>query len=135
MKEGHWEKYRHFCTSTGRLVIGGKNAEQNEELVARFIGKQNTIMHTKEAGSPFCVITGKPAKPEKTDLKETAIFCAMHSREWKRNRHDVEVHAFTGKDVYKEKSMKTGTFAVRKIRMKITITTKDIEDFNKKPKK
>ncbi len=124
MREWH-EKFRWFFTSSGKLVIGGKSAGQNEELMDLFIGKPNMIVHTAEAGSPFCIIAGKP---EKTDLKEAAIFCARHSRDWKKNKRDVEVHAFTGKDVYKDKGMKTGTFGVKRIKRKIKVRKEKIEN-------
>lgn len=117
------EKYRWFFTSAGKLVICGKSAEQNEELLKNHLGKNDLVMHTKEAGSPFCVI---PGRPNKTDLKEAAIFCARYSREWKKSRQDVEVHLFMGRDVYKDKKMKIGTFGVRKVKGAIKVRKKDI---------
>ena len=38
-------KFREFITSSGKRVLAGKNAEQNEELVKQFIGKDNIIFH------------------------------------------------------------------------------------------
>lgn len=107
-------KFREFVTSSGKKVLGGKSAEQNEELVKQFIGEKNFILHTKEAGSPFCVVDD--LKPTKKDLKETAIFCASRSKDWRDNQGDVVVHIFSGKDVYKEKKMKTGMFGVKKVK-------------------
>lgn len=125
MAEGY-EKFRQFVTSSGRIAIGGKSAEQNEELVTDFTGKENIIMHTAEAGSPFCIILDIPSKE---DLKETAVFCARYSREWKKKKGDVLVHVFSGKEVYKDKIMKTGTFGVRKITSKIKVKKEDTENF------
>jgi predicted ribosome quality control (RQC) complex YloA/Tae2 family protein len=116
-------KYRQFKTSSGSLIIGGKNAEQNEELVRKFIGKSSVIMHTKAAGSPFCIILGKP---KRGDLKKAAIFTARYSREWKKNKKDVEVHCFKGRDVYKSRGMKTGMFGVKKYK-KIKVKKEDIK--------
>ena len=126
----NWKRYRLLSTSLGNLVVCGKNAEQNEEVVKKFMGKDNLIIHTKEAGSPFCILLDKPKKPGKKDLHETAIFCAKYSRDFKKNKRDVEVHAFIGKDVYKGKSMKAGTFGVRKIRSRIKVKKQEIENFN-----
>ena len=96
-------------------------------IVKKFIGKNNIIMHTAKPGSPFCIILGKP---KKGDLKETAIFCARYSQAWKKpkTKKDVEVHIFKGKDVYKRKEMKIGTFGVKK-RKKITVKKEDIKKF------
>jgi predicted ribosome quality control (RQC) complex YloA/Tae2 family protein len=107
-------RFREFVTSSGARVLAGKSAEQNEELMKTFVGKGNFIFHTAKPGSPFCVIFGKP---EKMDKKETAIFCASKSQDWRDNKSDVLIHTFTGKDVYKNKLMKTGTFGVKKFKV------------------
>lgn len=102
--------FRKYCTVSGKTVLAGKNAEQNEMIVAQ--SKDNeTVLHTKAPGSPFCNIKGKAAAK---DIKETAVFCAAFSKNWKQNKSDVEVHVFKGRDIFKEADMKTGTFGVKK---------------------
>ena len=103
--------FRKILTKDGTEVIMGKNKEQNEALVKEFIGKSNFILHTATPGSPFCVIT---KKPKEGDKKEIAVYCARYSQDWRDNKKDVKVSVFTGKDVYKLKSMPTGTFGVKK---------------------
>ena len=115
--------FRRFATSSGKSILAGKNAEQNEELMNEYIGKENVILHTKEKGSPFCVILGKAGKK---DIKEAAIFCAKYSQDWKKNKKDVVVHIFKGKDVFKDTKMAIGTFGVRKIK-EIKIQKGEIE--------
>jgi len=105
-------KFREFITSSGKKVFVGKNAEQNDELVNQFIGKENKILHTERPGSPFCVV--EDLEPTTKDIRETAIFCASRSQDWRDNQQEVIVHVFTGKEVYKEKRMKAGMFGVRK---------------------
>ncbi len=117
-------KFREFETGSGKKVLAGKDAGQNEELVKQFIGKGNKIFHTAAPGSPFCVI--EDLKPNKKDIKETAVFCASKSQDWRDNKNDVNVHAFTGKDTYKEKRMKAGMFGVRKFE-NIKVKKKEIE--------
>ncbi|MEM1536037.1 MAG: NFACT RNA binding domain-containing protein [Candidatus Pacearchaeota archaeon] len=114
--------YRWFYTSSGKLVIAGKNAEQNEEIM-RNVRPEDIVLHTASAGSPFCVIR----KPNAQDLKEAAIFCACFSQDWKRGKKKAEVHIFKGEQVYKEKSMQKGTFGVlgkvfrKKVELKLTL--------------
>jgi len=123
------QNYRKFETSGGLKVVAGKNQEQNEELVKKFIGKNNLIMHTAKPGSPFCIILGRK-KPKRKDIKETAVFCARYSQAWKKPKRkpkQVEVHIFSGKEVYKTKNMKTGTFGVERHK-KILVEKKEIED-------
>jgi predicted ribosome quality control (RQC) complex YloA/Tae2 family protein len=119
-------KFREFLTNSGKKILAGKNAEQNEELVKQFIGRDNKIFHTSAPGSPFCVI--EKIKHSKKDEKETAIFCASKSQDWRDNKNDVEVNFFSGEDVYKTDKMKTGMFGVKRFRT-ITIPKKEIEKF------
>jgi len=104
-----YQKFRWFFTSSGLLVIGGKSAESNEEAI-KLSKKDSVIMHTEQPGSPFCVILDE--NPSEKDMKETAIFCGCLSKAWKHGKKSVEVHMFSGNQVYKSRGMKTGTFGV-----------------------
>jgi predicted ribosome quality control (RQC) complex YloA/Tae2 family protein len=117
-------KFREMITSSGTKILMGKNAEQNEELVKKFMGAKNIILHTANPGSPFCVIDN--LKPNKKEVKEAAVVCARYSQDWRDNKKNVIVHKFTGKDTYKEKNMKIGTFGVKKPK-KIKARKGDIE--------
>ena len=114
-------KLRWFYTSSGKRIIAGKSAEQNEQVMKE-AHAQDIIMHTRAPGSPFCIIHGKA---NAKDLQETAIFCASFSQGWKKKRHDLEVHIFRGEQVCKDKKMKTGTFSVlgdvKKVKVKLEL--------------
>ena len=114
MLENH-QKYRWFYTSSGKLVVGGKNARQNEEIMQYVLKekKEYIIAHTKDPGSPFCIILSE--KYNKKDLDECLIFCGCFSRAWRSNKKLAEVHWFSSKDIYKTKNMKEGTFGVKKL--------------------
>lgn len=103
--------YRWFFTSEGKLVIGGKSDEQNEEVIRNFLRPNYVIMHTSLPGSPFMII--QDDKPSKKDLKETAIFCASFSKQWKNGKKQIEIDIFKGSQIYKTDIMKTGTFGVK----------------------
>lgn len=117
--------FRELKTKSDKVLLLGKDAKQNENLVRQFMGKKNFILHTAAPGSPFCVVE-KNAR--KKDIKEAVIACARYSQDWRDNRGDVLVHYFTGKDVYKEKGMKTGTFGVKKFKV-IKVKKRKIEKF------
>lgn len=104
--------FRKLTTKAGTLILAGRNANNNEELIAQ-IKKDEIVLHTKEAGSGFVNIKGKPLRG---DIKQAAIFCARYSQDWRDNKKDVDVHRFKGKDIFKEKAMKLGTFGVKKFR-------------------
>ncbi len=120
--------FREFTTSSGKKILAGKSAEQNEELVKTFLGKENIIFHTEKPGSPFCIITD--LKFSKKDIQETAIFCASKSQDWRDNKQDVNVHSFYGYDVYKWKRMPVGTFGVKKFE-NVKVKKRQIQNLNK----
>ena len=64
----------------------------------------------------------------KEDIIETAIFCAKYSKDWKKNKKDVLMHSFLGKDIFKTKDMKIGTFGVKTFK-EIKVKKQDIEKF------
>ena len=108
----NYQKYKWFLTSSGKIVVGGKSASQNDELLSR-IKKTNedlVIMHTHEPGSPFSVILGD--KITSKDKKECAVFTACFSRAWKLGKKKATVDVFSSSQIHKDKSMKTGTWAV-----------------------
>lgn len=115
-------KYRG-CEINGKTALLGRNQEQNESLVSRFIGKNNLIMHTVATGSPFGVALEEFDGAEK---KHLANCVASYSQDWRDNHLDVKVHVFTGKKVYKDRSMKTGTFGIKGART-TTAKKKEIE--------
>ena len=110
-------KFREAELSSGILALAGKNAENNEELVKQ-VGNNEYVLHTAAPGSPFVNIKSDIKKVSKEDLKEAAIFCAKYSQAWKKaaTKKDVEVHVFLGKDIFKQKDMKLGTFGVKKFK-------------------
>ena len=105
-------KYRWFYTSDKKLVIGGKSAEQNEQLVSELIksGKNYILMHTKEPGSPFSIVQSE--KPTEKDLEETAVFTGCFSRAWREKKKTTVIDIFRAVQIIKNKSMKQGTFGV-----------------------
>jgi predicted ribosome quality control (RQC) complex YloA/Tae2 family protein len=126
MKKEKKIKFRELISKSGTIILAGRNAESNEKLVSQ-VEKNEEVFHTKAPGSPFVNIKGKP---KTGDIKQAVIFCARYSRDWKKNKKDVEVHRFKGKDIYKGKSMKTGTFGVKKIKI-IKVKKEDIKEFKK----
>ena len=110
-KKQDYEKYRWFFTSNKHLVIGGKSAEQNEEVINKYKNKgKYVVMHTSSPGSPFSVILADNPSPK--DLEETAIFTACFSRAWREGKKKEIIDIFLMEQMIKNKSMKTGTFGV-----------------------
>jgi len=95
--------------------------------IIKQVGKNEIVLHTSSPGSPFVNIKGKATVE---DIRESAIFCAVFSQAWKKSKikKDIEVHYFFGRDVFKAKEMKIGTFGVKKFK-KTNIKKEKIEEF------
>jgi len=111
--------YRWFYTSEGRLVVGGKNEDQNELVLRNFLKPNYVVMHTSKPGSPFMII--QEHEPSEKDLNETAVFCAAFSKQWKLGNKKVDIDVFKGSQIYKDKKMKTGTFGVKGKKKKMKV--------------
>ena len=101
--------FRERIAKSGNTILAGKDSKSNEELIKQ-AQKEEEVFHTQEKGSPFVNIKGEPCRG---DIREAAIFCAIYSQDWKKNKGDVIVHRFKGKNVFKDKTMKQGTFGVK----------------------
>jgi predicted ribosome quality control (RQC) complex YloA/Tae2 family protein len=111
--------FRKLTTKSGAIILAGKDENSNEELIKQAEGEED-VFHTEARGSPFVNIKGKARKE---DLETAAIFCTKYSKDWKKNKKDVVVHQFKGKDIFKTKEMPKGTFGVKKF--KIIIVKKE----------
>lgn len=124
-KSGNFRKAK---TSSGKIMLAGKDAKQNEELIKQC--KENElVLHTQKPGSPFVNIKAESREASKEDIKEAAIFCAKFSQAWKKAKkkpEKIEIHVFLGKDIFKDKKMKIGTFGVKKLK-KIIVKREEIE--------
>jgi len=123
-------KPREFKLKSGATIFLGKNSENNDELVTIYHGKENTILHTAKPGSPFCVID--KLNPTKEEIKQSALICASKSQDWRDNKGNVAIHQFTGKDVQKEKSMKSGTWGIKSKPKLIKVKKTEIENWIKR---
>ena len=122
-------KFREKELDSGVKIFLGKDAKNNDELVKKYKGKKNIILHTLAPGSPFCVIDSE--KPSKKDLTLSGAYCAAYSQDWRDNKTDIKVHVFTGKDVSKPLfGKKIGTWKVKKAKT-MTIKKQDIEKCQK----
>lgn len=110
-----YQRYRWFCTASGKTVIGGKSAVQNEQLLRTIVtSKQDyLVMHTSEPGSPFSVILADGEKITAADKEECAIFTACFSRAWRAGKTNAAVDIFSSSQLYKEKTMSVGTWGVK----------------------
>lgn len=88
-KKREWfEKFRWFFSSTGKLIIGGRDATSNEVLMKKQAGEW-MVFHADIAGAPFFVIRGEP---EEADIREAAQAAGIFSKAWSRGYGSVSVY-------------------------------------------
>ena len=78
-----FERFDWFISSENYLIISGKNAQQNEELVKTYLDKRDVYVHSEMAGAASCIIKN-PSLEEigPLTLNETGVWAICHSRAW-----------------------------------------------------
>jgi len=122
--------FRKYVLSSGREVFGGRDAENNDELVFA-AGPKDVLLHTSAPGSPFVNVGENPSKK---DIKEAAVFCAKYSQDWRDRRQDVVVNKFLRSDMNKPARMKTGGWEVVK-QERLKVRKEDILKYEKELEK
>ena len=102
--------YRNYTCNSGLEILGGKDSDNNDELVWD-ANPKDILLHTELPGSPFVNLGESPAK---NDIKESAIFCAKYSKAWRDSKKDIIVNKFRRSDMNKPKKMKSGSWNVTK---------------------
>lgn len=90
-KREWYENYRWFFTSEGFLVIGGRTAEMNEEIVSKHLESRDLFFHTQTPGAP-AVILKRGQEAGEVSIREAAEFAATYSALWKERKHAGEVY-------------------------------------------
>ncbi|XP_052204575.1 uncharacterized protein LOC127809650 isoform X2 [Diospyros lotus] len=85
MRKVHWfEKFNWFISSENYLVISGRDAQQNEMIVKRYMSKGDLYVHADLHGASSTVI--KNHKPElpvpPLTLNQAGCFTVCHSQAW-----------------------------------------------------
>ena len=63
-KQFWFEKFHYFVSSDKYLVLGGKDAQQNEMLYRRYLKKGDIYVHADLNGAPSVIIKNNPSTPE-----------------------------------------------------------------------
>jgi predicted ribosome quality control (RQC) complex YloA/Tae2 family protein len=94
-KRAWFEEFHWFKTSSGFLVVGGKNADQNELLVRKHLQDSDLFFHANFHGAPATVFKtdGKSlGEIPKQDLLEAAQFAVCYSGAWKQGFHSCDAY-------------------------------------------
>jgi predicted ribosome quality control (RQC) complex YloA/Tae2 family protein len=113
MEKKEWyEKFHWFYTSNDMLVIGGRDAHQNEMLNSKHFEDNDLFFHADIFGAPV-VILKNGLNIDKPIREEVAQFAASYSRAWGEGLNSVDVYAMRRNQVSKSSSkgsLGTGSF-------------------------
>jgi len=111
-KKDWYERFRWFLSSDGFLVIGGKDAKTNEEIVRKYARMQDLIFHTDIHGSPFVLIRNDKKKEIPMEsIVEAAEFAASYSKAWFLGLGSADVFYVKPEQLVKE-ALPLGSFRV-----------------------
>ena len=121
-------KYRFTITEKGFLVIGGKDANQNERIMKNYKNDGDLVFHADIVGAPFALMLLHNKEAESVeevitkfgiseiDIMQAAGLSAVYSRAWKEGYGEIEVFYVLGKQVSKKapsgEYLKHGSFMI-----------------------
>ena len=114
-REKEWyEKFHWFNTSGNRLAIGGKDAQQNDLVFARYMDEGDLFFHADIQGGSVVILKDGTNASEQ-EKKEAAQFAASFSNAWKNGNASVDVYAVQKSQISKHATggyIPTGAFAI-----------------------
>lgn len=76
-----FESYKWFITSGGRLVLGGRDAKSNDQVVKKHLGDRERYAHADFHGAPSIVLKDG-ADASEQEMREVCQFALCHSKAW-----------------------------------------------------
>ncbi|MBU0899002.1 MAG: NFACT family protein [Nanoarchaeota archaeon] len=107
-KKKWYEAYKWFISTQGFIVIAGRNATQNENIVKKRAEDNDLVFHADIVGAAFTVIKADGNQIPVETVKEAAEFAAAHSKAWARGLGTIDVFYVPRTQV--SKSPPSGTY-------------------------
>ena len=99
-RKKHWyEKFRWFRTSNGMLVLGGRDASSNQQLIRKYLEDSDLFFHADFAGAPVVIVKTEGREVPDEELFEVATYAVSYSRAWKAGWSAADTYWVTSKQV------------------------------------
>ncbi|MCW1311355.1 MAG: NFACT RNA binding domain-containing protein [Candidatus Rehaiarchaeum fermentans] len=89
-------RFRYSYTKDNSLLFWGKDQEQNESIIKKYLKKDDYVFHANILGAPFLILRGELTEQNK---EEAAILAAAYSSFWKNRFYEGEVFLFRGEQI------------------------------------
>lgn len=96
-----YDSFHWLITSNGFLAIGGRDAQQNEKVVRKYLGPRDIFVHADVHGASAFVILTEGKEVSEKDIREVAVMAASYSRAWLSGFASVDVFWVYGDQVSK----------------------------------
>ncbi|MCS7097885.1 MAG: NFACT family protein [Candidatus Methanomethyliaceae archaeon] len=83
MKKEWYEKFRWTFSSQGFLIIGGKDARQNEILVKKYLESRDIFAHSEAPGGSVVIVKSNNQEIPEETKREAVAFAVVYSKAWK----------------------------------------------------
>ncbi|MEM2964286.1 MAG: ribosome rescue protein RqcH [Candidatus Bathyarchaeia archaeon] len=87
-----YEKFRWFRSSEGFLVLIGRDAQTNRQLIEKYVEPSDIVLHAEIHGAPFAVIKTGGGKVGEDTLREAASAAASYSRAWREGLASADAY-------------------------------------------
>jgi len=112
-----YDKFRWFFSSDGLLVVGGRDADTNEEIVKKYMTSEDVFFHADVHGAPAIIVKAEGKDIPKTALEEAAQFAISYSSIWKAGAYEGKCYWVRPEQVSKTpppgEYLPKGSFAIR----------------------
>ena len=107
-----FEKYRWFYTTSGLLVVAGRDASQNEHVFNRHAEKADLYFHADVHGAPTTILKdGNTTKATEQDKREAAQFAVSYSSSWKNGFGSADAYCVPVESV--SRTAKAGEYVAK----------------------
>ncbi|MEM3532506.1 MAG: ribosome rescue protein RqcH [Candidatus Methanomethyliaceae archaeon] len=83
MKKEWYERFRWTISSQGFLIIGGKDATQNEILVKKHMELKDVFAHSDMPGGSVVIVKSRGEEVPNGTKEEAVAFAIVYSRAWR----------------------------------------------------
>jgi predicted ribosome quality control (RQC) complex YloA/Tae2 family protein len=111
-----FEKFHWFFSSNGFLVLGGKDAKSNEQVVKKHLEDGDVYFHADIQGAAHVVVKALGKEVPEQTKKEAASFAGVFSKAWQAGLASVDVYSAMPSQLSKSapsgEALGTGAFMV-----------------------
>jgi predicted ribosome quality control (RQC) complex YloA/Tae2 family protein len=79
-KQFWFDRYKWFITSNGSLVVAGRDAQTNDQVVKKYLKEQDIYVHADIHGAPSVIV--KNGSAAGSDLRDACTFALTQSKAW-----------------------------------------------------